>query len=114
MGAVEYPSPAVSQGPAPLHFHNRFLRDVKYNSMLYGWSLLVIYFLYQFSPVAQLCLTLCDLMDCTYQASLSITSSQNLLKLMSKESVMPIQPSHPLPSPFPPAFHLSQHQGLFQ
>ena len=25
-----------------------------------------------------------------------------------------IQPSHPLPSPFPPIFNLSQHQGLFQ
>ena len=24
-----------------------------------------------------------------------------------------IQPSHPLPSPSPPAFNLSQHQGLF-
>ena len=25
-----------------------------------------------------------------------------------------IQPSHPLSSPFPPAFNLSQHQGIFQ
>ena len=25
-----------------------------------------------------------------------------------------IQPSHPLSSPFPPTFNLSQHQGLFQ
>ena len=25
-----------------------------------------------------------------------------------------IQPSHPLSSPYPPAFNLSQHQGLFQ
>ena len=25
-----------------------------------------------------------------------------------------IQPPHPLPSPSPPAFNLSQHQGLFQ
>ena len=25
-----------------------------------------------------------------------------------------IQPSHPLSTPFPPAFSLSQHQGLFQ
>ena len=25
-----------------------------------------------------------------------------------------IKPSHPLPSPFPPAFNLSQHQGLLQ
>ena len=25
-----------------------------------------------------------------------------------------IQPAHPLLSPFPPAFNLSQHQGIFQ
>ena len=37
--------------------------------------------------VAQLCQTLCDPMDC--QASLSITNSQSLLKLMSIESVIP-------------------------
>ena len=40
------------------------------------------------------------------QASLSITNSQSLLKLMSIESVMPFQPSHPLSSPSPPAFNL--------
>ena len=49
------------------------------------------------------------------QASLSITNSWSLLILMSIESMMPsIQPSHPLSSPSPPTFNLSQHQGLFQ
>ena len=43
----------------------------------------------QFSSVAQLYLTLCDSMDCSMQASLSITNSQSLLKLMSIELVMP-------------------------
>ena len=33
---------------------------------------------------------------------------------MSIESVMPIYPSRPLSSPSPPAFNLSQIQGLFQ
>ena len=48
-----------------------------------------------------------------HQASLSYTISQSLLKLMSNESVMPT--SHLiLLSPSPPAFNLSQHQGLFQ
>ena len=47
-----------------------------------------------------------------HHASLSITNSRSLLKLMSIKSVMP--PNHLiLPSPFPPAFNLSQHQGLF-
>ena len=48
------------------------------------------------------------------QASLSITNSRSLLKLMSIQSVMPS--SHPIlcQSPSPPAFNLSQHQCLFQ
>ena len=49
------------------------------------------------------------------QASLSITNSWTLLKLMSIESLMPSNhPSYPLSSPSPPTFNLSQHQGLFQ
>ena len=45
-----------------------------------------------------------------HQASLSITNSRTLLRLKSIESVMP---SHPLLSPSPHAFNLSQNQGLF-
>ena len=47
-----------------------------------------------------------------HQASLSFTISLSLLKLMSIESVMPYN-HHILLSPSPPAFDLSQHQGLF-
>ena len=72
----------------------------------------------QFSSVIQSCSTLCNPMDRRTQASLSITNSQSLLKLMSIESVMPsnhlIQPSHPLSFPSPPAPNPSQHHGLFQ
>ena len=45
------------------------------------------------------------------QASLSITKSWSLLKLMSTDSVMPFNPLI-LSSPSPPAFNLSQNQGL--
>ena len=45
--------------------------------------------------------------------SLSITNAQSLLKLMSIESVVPSNHLILL-SPSPPAFILSQHQGLFQ
>ena len=48
----------------------------------------------------------------TCQASLSITGSWSMLKLMSIESVMPSN-HHILSCPSPPAFNLSQHQGLF-
>ena len=48
------------------------------------------------------------------QASLSITSSWNLLKLTSIESVMPSNHLILCRPPSPPTLNLSQHQGLFQ
>ena len=68
--------------------------------------------------VAQSCLTLCDLMDLARQASLSITSSQSLPKLMSIESVMPSNHLilyHPLlllPSIFPSIRVFSNESAL--
>ena len=44
---------------------------------------------HQFSSVAQPCLTHCNHVDHSHQASLSITNSWNLLKLMSTELMMP-------------------------
>ena len=61
----------------------------------------------QFSSVTQLCLTLLTPWTAARQASLSITNSRSLLKLMSTESVMPsthlilCRPLHLLPSIFP-------------
>ena len=50
-----------------------------------------------------------------HQASLSITNSWSPHKPTSIELVMTsIQLSHSLSSPSPPAFNLSQHQGLFK
>ena len=46
------------------------------------------------------------------QASLSITNSQSLLRLMSIELAMPS--NHFILLSPSPAFNLSQHQGLFQ
>ena len=47
------------------------------------------------------------------QASLSITTSQSLLKLMSIESVIPSN-HFILCHPYPPTCNLSQHLGLFK
>ena len=61
----------------------------------------------QFSLAAPSCLTLCDPKECSTQASLSITDSWSLLKLMSIELVMPsnhlilCRPLLLLPSIFP-------------
>ena len=70
----------------------------------------------QFSSVAHLCPTLCDSWTAACQASLFITNSQSLLKLMSIESVIPsnyLILCHPLlflPSIFPASgsFPMSQ------
>ena len=58
--------------------------------------------------------TLCDPMDWSTQASLSLTISQSVPKCMSIASVNAIQPSHPLTPSSPSALNLSQHEGLFQ
>ena len=63
--------------------------------------------MHQFSSVTQSCPTLCDPWTAARQASLSITNSWSLLKLMSLKSVMPsnhltlCQPLLLLPSIFP-------------
>jgi len=66
------------------------------------------------SSVIQLCLTLCDHMDCSM---LGFPVRHQLLELAQTHVHWvgdAIQPSHPLLSPSPPTFNLSQHQGLFK
>ena len=77
----------------PCHFvlllfiHDKF-PVLKYSSL----KLLLLLLFYfdlcsvQFSSVTQSCLTICDLWSAAHWASLSITNSQSLLKLMSIES----------------------------
>ena len=69
---------------------------------------------FQFSSVAQLCLTLCDPMNHS-TPGLPVhhqlpESTQTHVHQVSDA----IQPSHPLSSPSPPALNLSQHQGIFK
>ena len=77
----------------------------------------------QFSSVAQSCLTLCDLMDCStpglpcpsptpgvYSNSLSWVIESTHVHWVGDA----MQSSHPLLCPSPPAFNLSKHQGLFK
>ena len=60
------------------------------------------------------CLTLCNPMDCSTPG---FPVHHQLLQLVQTH-IHPvsdaIQPSHPLSSPSPPTFDLSQQQGLFQ
>ena len=81
-----------------------------------GWILsLCLFILYaEFSSVAQSCSTLCDTM---YYSTPGFPVHHQLPELAQTHVYQvsdAIQPSHPLSSPSPPAFNLSQHQGLFQ
>ena len=68
----------------------------------------------QFSSVTQLCPTLCDSMDCSTPGFPVHHQLPELAQTHVRWVGDAIQPSHPLSSPSPPAFSLSQHQGLFQ
>ena len=78
----------------------------------YGWSSLVVYSPVQ--SVAQSCPTLCDPMDCSMPAFPVLHQLPELAQTHVHWVGDAIQPSHPLSSPSPPVFNLSQHQGLFQ
>ena len=67
-----------------------------------------------FSSVAQLCLTLCDPMDCSTPGFPVDHQLPELIQTHVHQVGDAIQPSHPLSSPSPPVFNLSQHQGLFK
>ena len=68
----------------------------------------------QYSSVTQLCMTLYNPMDCSmpgFPDQLQLLElAQNHVHCIGEA----IQPSHPLPSPSPPAFNCSQHQGPYQ
>ena len=68
----------------------------------------------QFSSVTQSCPTLCDPMDCSMQGLPIHHQLQKFTQTHGYWVSDAIQQSHPLLSPSPPAFNLSQHQGLFQ
>ena len=72
-----------------------------------------IFAVLQFSSVAQLCLTLCDPMDCSTPALPVHHQLPDFTQIHAHRVGDTIQPSHPLSSPSP-AFNLSQHQCLFQ
>ena len=68
---------------------------------------------HQFSLVAQSCLTL-QLHGPQHPSLPCPSPTPELAQTQVHRVSDAIQPSHSLSSPFPPAFNLSQHQGLFQ
>ena len=68
----------------------------------------------QFSLVAQSCPTLCDPTDCSMPGLPVHHQLPEFTQTCVHRLGDAIQPSHPLSPPSPPAFNLSQHQGLLQ
>ena len=73
-------------------------------------------FIMSFSSVhfAQSCLTVCDPTNFSTPGFLVHHKLPELAQTHIHQVSDAIQPSHPLSSPSPPTFNLSQHQGLFQ
>ena len=79
----------------------------KYTDTFRQWNI-------QFSSVAQSCLSFCDHMDCSTRGLPVHHHLPELTQIHVHRVGDAIQWSHPLSSPSPPAFNLSQHQGLFK
>ena len=69
---------------------------------------------FQFSSVAQSCLTLCDPMNRSTPGLPVHHQLPEFTQTHVHRVSDAVQPSHPLSSPSPPAPNTSQHQSLFQ
>ena len=73
----------------------------------------LMFYNFQFCSVAQSCPTLCNPMDCSTPDFPVHHQLPGLAQTHVHWVGDAIKPSHPLLSPSPPTFNLSQHQGLF-
>ena len=83
------------------------------NSDLLHCRRILYHLSHQFSPVTHLCTTPCDPMDCSTPGLPVHRQLPEFTQTCVHRVGDAIQPSQPLSSPFPPAFNLSQNQGLF-
>ena len=86
---------------------------VQYSKVLHK-GLIYILLRYRCCSAAQSCQTLCEPMDCSMPGFPVHPQLPEFTQTHVHRVSDAIQPSHPLSSPSPPAFNLSQHQGLFK
>ena len=72
------------------------------------------WYLYQFSSVAQSCLTLCNPVDCSTPGLPVHHQLPEFTQTQVHRISDAFQPSHPLSYLSPPVLNLSQHQDLFK
>ena len=99
--------------PHPLCLKNVYLGSVWCFFLIRLWSWISSRNRTQFSSVAQLCPTLYNSMDCSTPGFPVHHQLPEFAQTHVHQVSDATQP-HPLSSPSPPPFHLSQHQGLFQ
>ena len=97
---IETRSPALQSDTLPIALQGK----VKYNLREGN----------QFSSISQSCQTLYDTTDYSTPGFPVHQQLLELAQILVHWVSDAIQPSHPLSSPFPCAFNLSQNQGLFQ
>ena len=99
------PRPNQSPGPLKILYHFNSFQIYPFTLSLLSQS---------FSSVTQSCPTLCDPMHCSTPGLPVHHQLPEFTQTHVHWVSDAIWPSHPLLSPSPPAFNLSQHQGLFQ
>ena len=90
------------------------LNSTTWNSKDLPVLLCQIHLIKSVSSVSQSCLTLCNSMDCSIPGFPVCHHLPELAQTHTHWVYDAIQPSHPLLSPFFPAFKISQYQGPFQ
>ena len=102
------------QTPFPIDVKILSAKSTQTQSLLYQCSAIWVGSRYTVSSVTQLCLTLCDPMDCSTPGFPVHHQLLELTQTHVHQVSDAIQLSHPLLSPSTPTFNLSQHQGLSQ
>ena len=96
-------------------FVEKITKDLKEELKIYfSWMERLHMISVQFSSFIQLCLTLCNPMDCSTPDPPVYHQLPEFTQTHVHGVCDAIQPSHPPSSTSPPAFNLSQHQGLFK
>ena len=94
-------------GSGPETHYSPWVEGFRVGGLRSDWSV-------QFSSITHLCPTLCNPMDCSTPGLPVHCHLLELTQTHIHRVSDAIQQSHPLLSPSPPAFNLSQHQGLFR
>ena len=90
------------------------IADIQMTNKYMKKMLNIIHYSVQLSSIPQSCPTLCDPMDCSTPGFPVRHQLPELAQTHVHRVSDAIQTSHPLLSPSPPAFSLSQHQGVSQ